>query len=102
MAVFVYFIEDKLAKIELFSLSDQETFLLSEECLFPLFGTRIDNYGKTFLYPCHVAAIQNFLTQSIVAKEQVYCYDNNYKILYFLWEKFALISSDASLLLLGD
>ena len=48
MAVSVHPIEDRQGKHELFFLSDKEVFLLSEECLYPLFGCRIDDYGKTF------------------------------------------------------
>ena len=102
MPVFVYPIEDRQGKHELFCLSDKEVFLLSEECLYPLFGCRIDDYGKTFLYPCHILAIQDFLTQAIIDKEKEYCYDRDYVILHSLWERFVNISSDISLFLLGD
>ena len=102
MAVCVYPMEDRRGKHELFCLSDKEVFLLSEECLYPLFGCRIDDYGKTFLYPCHILAIQDFLTQRIINKEKAYCYDRDYAILYSLWERFVNFSSDTSLFLLGD
>ena len=102
MPVFVYPIEDRQGKHELFFLSDKEVFLLSEECLYPLFGCRIDDYGKTFLYPCHILAIQDFLTQAIIDKEKAYCYDRDSVTLHSLWERFADISSDISLFLLGD
>ena len=102
MAVSVHPIEDRQGKHELFFLSDKEVFLLSEECLYPLFGCRIDDYGKTFLYPCHILAIQDFLTQRIINKEKAYCYDRDYAILYSLWERFVNFSSDTSLFLLGD
>ena len=102
MAVSVHPIEDRQGKHELFFLSDKEVFLLSEECLYPLFGCRIDDYGKTFLYPCHILAIQDFLTQAIIDTEKAYCYDRDYVILHSLWERFADISSDISLFLLGD
>ena len=102
MAVSVHPIEDRQGKHELFFLSDKEVFLLSEECLYPLFGCRIDDYGKTFLYPCHILAIQDFLTQAIIDREKAYCYDRDYVTLHSLWERFADISSDISLFLLGD
>ena len=102
MPVSVHPIEDRQGKHELFSLSDKEVFLLSEECLYLLFGCRIDDYGKTFLYPCHILAIQDFLTQRIIDKEKAYCYDRDYVILHSLWERFVNISSDISLFLLGD
>ena len=102
MPVSVHPIEDRQGKHELFSLSDKEVFLLSEEFLYPLFGCRIDDYGKTFLYPCHILAIQDFLTQAIIDREKAYCYDRDYVTLHSLWERFADISSDISLFLLGD
>ena len=102
MAVSVHPIEDRQGKHELFFLSDKEVFLLSEEFLYPLFGCRIDDYGKTFLYPCHILAIQDFLTQRIIDKEKAYCYDRDYVTLHSLWERFVNISSDISLFLLGD
>ena len=102
MAVSVHPIDDRKGKHVLFSLSDKEVFLLSEECLYPLFGCRIDDYGKTFLYPCHILAIQDFLTQRIIDKEKAYCYDRDYVTLISLWERFVNFSSDISLFLLGD
>ena len=102
MPVSVHPIDDRKGKHELFSLSDKEVFLLSEECLYPLFGCRIDDYGKTFLYPCHILAMQDFLTQRIIDKEKAYCYDRDYVTLHSLWERFVNISSDISLFLLGD
>lgn len=102
MPVSVRPIEDRQGKHELFVLSDKEVFLLSEECLYPLFRCRIDDYGQTFLYPCHILAVQDFLTQRIIDKEKAYCYDRDYMTLHFLWERFADISSDISLFLLGD
>lgn len=102
MAVSMHPIEDRQGKHELFFLSDKEVFLLSEECLYPLFGCRIDDYGKTFLYPCHILAIQDFLTQAIIDKEKAYCYDRDYVTLHSLWERFVNISSGISLFLLGD
>lgn len=102
MPVSVHLIDDRKGKHVLFSLSDKEVFLLSEECLYPLFGCRIDDYGKTFLYPCHILAIQDFLTQRIIDKEKAYCYDRDYATLISLWERFANFSSDTSLFLLGD
>lgn len=102
MAVSMHPIEDRQGKHELFFLSDKEVFLLSEECLYPLFGCRIDDYGKTFLYPCHILAIQDFFTQAIIDKEKAYCYDRDYVTLHSLWERFVNISSGISLFLLGD
>ena len=102
MPVSVHPIDDRKGKHVLFSLSDKEVFLLSEECLYPLFGCRIDDYGKTFLYPCHILAIQDFLTQAIIDKEKAYCYDRDYATLISLWERFANFSSDTALFLLGD
>lgn len=102
MAVFVYPMEDRQGKRELFSLSDEESLLISEGCLYPIFKHRIDNYGKTFLYSCHIRAIQDFLTQSIIEKEDAYCYDRDYMNLHSLWERFVDIPSNISLFLLGD
>ena len=102
MAVFVYPIEDRQGKNELFSLSDEESVLISEECLYPLFGCRIDNYGKTFLYLCHILAVQDFLTQAMINKEEAYCYDRDYVTLHSLWERFVNIPLGISLFLLGD
>ena len=102
MPVSVHLIDDRKGKHVLFSLSDKEVFLLSEECLYPLFGCRIDDYGKTFLYPCHILAIQDFLTQRIIDKEKAYCYDRDYVTLHSLWERFVNIPTGISLFLLGD
>ena len=102
MPVSVPPIDDRKGNHILFSLSAKEVFLLSEECLYPLFGCRIDDYGKTFLYPCHILAIQDFLTQRIIDKEKAYCYDRDYATLISLWERVANFSSDTALFLLGD
>lgn len=102
MAVFAYHIEDRQGKREVFSLSDEASGLISEKCLYPSFRCRIDSYGKTFLYPDHILAIQEFLMRSITSKEAKYTYDEEYKMLYDLWEKFSCSSIATGLLLLGD
>lgn len=102
MAVFAYRIEDRQGREEVFSLSDKETFLISEECLYPSFRCRIDNYGKTFLYPNHVLAIQEYLTSAMLSKEAKHSYDDQYRTLSALREKFAFPTITTGLILLGD